>query len=120
MKRRPGTPFALVIAPTRELVLQITSDAENLSRHCDFKSISVVGGIDYDKQKEQLKKPIDLVIATPGRLLDFIRSNVIDLSSVETLVIDEADRMLSMGFIPDVKEHHSTNAKEAESSDPVI
>ena len=103
-KRRPGTPFALVIAPTRELVLQITSDAENLSRHCDFKSISVVGGIDYDKQKEQLKKPIDLVIATPGRLLDFIRSNVIDLSSVETLVIDEADRMLSMGFIPDVKD----------------
>ena len=103
-KRRPGTPFALVIAPTRELVLQITSDAENLSRFCDFKSIAVVGGIDYDKQKEQLKKPIDLVIATPGRLLDFIRSNVIDLSSVETLVIDEADRMLSMGFIPDVKD----------------
>lgn len=102
--RSAGTPFALVIAPTRELVLQITKDAENLSRHCDFNSIAVVGGIDYDKQKEQLKKPVDLVIATPGRLLDFLRSNIIDLSSVETLVIDEADRMLSMGFIPDVKD----------------
>lgn len=103
-KRAPGTPFALVIAPTRELVLQITSDAEGLSAHCDFRSIAVVGGIDYEKQKTQLKKPVDLVIATPGRLLDFIRSGVIDLSSVETLVIDEADRMLSMGFIPDVKD----------------
>ena len=103
-QRRPGTPFALVIAPTRELVLQITQDAQNLSQFCDFKSIAVVGGIDYEKQKTQLKKSVDLVIATPGRLLDFIRSNVIDLSAVETLVIDEADRMLSMGFIPDVKD----------------
>ncbi len=103
-ERAPGTPFALVIAPTRELALQITADAEDLSQFCDFKSIAVVGGIDYEKQKVQLRKPVDLVIATPGRLLDFIRSNVIDLSKVETLVIDEADRMLSMGFIPDVKD----------------
>ncbi|MFN3238624.1 MAG: DEAD/DEAH box helicase [Pseudomonadales bacterium] len=103
-KRAPGAPFALVIAPTRELVMQITSDAENLSKFCDFRSMAVVGGIDYEKQKTQLRKPVDLVIATPGRLLDFIRSNVIDLSGVETLVIDEADRMLSMGFIPDVKD----------------
>jgi ATP-dependent RNA helicase RhlB len=103
-KRPAGTPFALVIAPTRELVLQITQDAENLSQFCNFKSMAVVGGIDYEKQKTQLKKPVDLVIATPGRLLDFMRSNIINLSAVETLVIDEADRMLSMGFIPDVKD----------------
>tara|TARA_R110002072_G_scaffold89232_4_gene199892 strand:- start:14166 stop:15542 length:1377 start_codon:yes stop_codon:yes gene_type:complete len=103
-KRKAGTPFALVIAPTRELVLQITQDADDLSKYCDFKSIAVVGGIDYEKQKTQLKKPIDLVVATPGRLLDFMRNNIIDLSQVETLVIDEADRMLSMGFIPDVKD----------------
>lgn len=98
-----GTPFALVIAPTRELVMQITNDAMELSAHTDLEVMAVVGGIDYVRQKEQLKKPVDIVIATPGRLLDFCRSHVIDLSHVEALVIDEADRMLSMGFIPDVK-----------------
>jgi ATP-dependent RNA helicase RhlB len=103
-KRAAGTPFALVIAPTRELVMQITQDAIDLSCFCDFTSIAIVGGMDYEKQKTQLKKPIDLVVATPGRLLDFMRQGVIDLSKIETLVIDEADRMLSMGFIPDVKD----------------
>lgn len=102
-QRPPGAPFALVIAPTRELVLQIANDAEELSTYAEMKVIAVMGGIDYVRQKEQLKKPVDIVVATPGRLLDYCRSNVIDLSRVESLVIDEADRMLSMGFIPDVK-----------------
>ncbi len=101
--RPEGAPFALIIAPTRELVLQITNDALELSEFTDLDVLAVVGGMDYEKQKQQLKSNIDLVIATPGRLLDFIRSRVIDLSLVETLIIDEADRMLSMGFIPDVK-----------------
>jgi len=101
--RKPGTPYAIIIAPTRELVLQITQDADQLSKFTNIKTMAVVGGMDYEKQKNQLLKPIDIVVATPGRLLDFLRSRVIDLSSVETLVIDEADRMLSMGFIPDVK-----------------
>ncbi len=102
--RPKGTPFALVIAPTRELVLQITADAMDLSEFCDFKPLAVVGGMDYEKQKLALQKPVDLVIATPGRLLDFVRSGYVNLQQVETLVIDEADRMLSMGFIPDVKD----------------
>jgi len=102
-ERANGTPFALIIAPTRELVLQITQDAELLGEFTDLKVLAVVGGMDYEKQKSQLRKPIDIVVATPGRLLDFLRSKVINLSSVETLIIDEADRMLSMGFIPDVK-----------------
>ncbi len=101
--RPAGTPFALIIAPTRELVLQISKDAADLSRHTSIRTVSVVGGIDYEKQKKALQKPVGIVVATPGRLLDFCRSGVIDLSRVETLVIDEADRMLSMGFIPDVK-----------------
>jgi len=101
--RPPGTPFALIIAPTRELVLQICSDAVGLAVNTDIEVISVVGGMDYEKQKKQLQKPVGIVVATPGRLLDFCRSHVIDLSQVESLVIDEADRMLSMGFIPDVK-----------------
>lgn len=99
----PGTPFALIIAPTRELVLQISNDAVELAAKTDIRIVSVVGGIDYEKQKRALRNPVGIVVATPGRLLDFCRSNVIDLSRVESLVIDEADRMLSMGFIPDVK-----------------
>lgn len=102
-ERHPGTPYALIIAPTRELVIQITSDAEQLASHTDITIASIVGGMDYDRQRKQLQKPIDIVVATPGRLLDFARSGVLNLSEVEILVIDEADRMLSMGFIPDVK-----------------
>ncbi len=101
--RPNGTPFALAIAPTRELAMQIAADAESLSKYADLKILTLVGGIDYDKQKRQLENRVDIVIATPGRLLDFARSKKVDLSSVESLIIDEADRMLSMGFIPDVK-----------------
>ena len=102
-ERVAGTPFALIIAPTRELVLQISEDAVKLSRHTNMSIVSVVGGIDYEKQKQQLGKAVDIVVATPGRLLDFCRSGTVDLSQVESLVIDEADRMLNMGFIPDVR-----------------
>jgi ATP-dependent RNA helicase RhlB len=99
----PGAPFSLIIAPTRELVMQITQDAHELAGHTDIQIVSLVGGMDYEKQKNQLRKHVDIVVATPGRLLDFARSGIVDLSGVEILVIDEADRMLSMGFIPDVK-----------------
>jgi ATP-dependent RNA helicase RhlB len=101
--RPPGTPFALIIAPTRELVMQIASDAALLTEFSKVRVLAVVGGIDYEKQKKQLEKPVEVIVATPGRLLDFCRSNVINLAQVEMLVIDEADRMLNMGFIPDVK-----------------
>ena len=101
--RPPGTPFSLIIAPTRELVMQIASDAESLITYTDIQVATLVGGIDYEKQKTKLKKPVDIVVATPGRLLDFARNNIVDLSEVEIMIIDEADRMLSMGFIPDVK-----------------
>jgi ATP-dependent RNA helicase RhlB len=101
--RKPGTPFALIIAPTRELVMQIASDAELLTEFTDLHVMAVVGGIDYEKQKRELERPVEVIVATPGRLLDFCRSGVINLGQVEMLVIDEADRMLNMGFIPDVK-----------------
>jgi ATP-dependent RNA helicase RhlB len=103
-KRRRGTPRALVIAPTRELVIQIARDAHDLGRYCGLRCVAVYGGMDYDSQRRELTgHTIDLVAATPGRLLDFARSKVLDLGSVEVLVIDEADRMLDMGFIPDVR-----------------
>ncbi len=99
-----GTPRALVIAPTRELVIQICKDADAIGRYCNLRSLAIYGGMDYDRQKhEVLDAPVDLLVATPGRLLDFVKSRVINLASVDTLVIDEADRMLDMGFIPDVR-----------------
>lgn len=99
-----GIPRALVIAPTRELVIQICKDADQIGRYCGLRSLAVYGGMDYDRQrKEVLSAPVDLLVATPGRLLDFVKSHVINLSNVDTLVIDEADRMLDMGFIPDVR-----------------
>ena len=97
-------PRALVIAPTRELVIQICKDAATLGKYCGLRSLAVYGGMDYDRQRREVSDaPVDLLVATPGRLLDFMRSRVIDLSKVDTLVIDEADRMLDMGFIPDVR-----------------
>lgn len=104
-KDRPcGRPRALVLAPTRELVVQIMRDAEAIGKYCGVRSMAVYGGTDYEKQERTLlKAPIDLVAATPGRLLDFQRKGKIDLKGVEVLVIDEADRMLDMGFIPDVR-----------------
>ncbi len=103
-RRRPGTPRALILAPTRELVLQIEKDAKQLSRYTPLRTIAVFGGMDYEKQRRLLGDgAVDIVAATPGRLLDFCQREDMDLSQVEILVIDEADRMLDMGFIPDVK-----------------
>lgn len=99
-----GAPRCLVLAPTRELVMQIYKDAQELMRYTPFKLLNVVGGMEYVKQRDQLRsEKIDLLIATPGRLLDFHIKRDVDLREVEILVLDEADRMLDMGFIPDVK-----------------
>ena len=113
-KRKPGTPRVLILAPTRELVLQISEEARQLSKYCALKIISVFGGMDYAKQRKQLSAgPVDIIVATPGRLLDFQRHHDITLKMVEVLIIDEADRMLDMGFIPDVRKIiYSTPAKE--------
>ncbi len=113
-KRKPGMPRILILAPTRELVLQISGEARQLSKYCAIKVISVFGGMDYIKQKKQLvANPVDIIVATPGRLLDFQRRHDITLKKIEVLIIDEADRMLDMGFIPDVRKIiHSTPPKE--------
>ncbi len=103
-ERPMGTPRALVLAPTRELAIQIVKDAEDLGKYCRFNCLAVYGGLEVKKQKNRLdKRAVDLIVATPGRLLDFVRRKLIDLKHIEVLVIDEADRMLDMGFIPDVK-----------------
>ncbi|MFO7937073.1 MAG: DEAD/DEAH box helicase [Kiritimatiellia bacterium] len=103
-QEQSGCPRALVIAPTRELVIQICKDASSIGKYCGLRTLAVYGGMDYQRQKDEvLAEPIDLLVATPGRLLDYCRRRVINLSQVDTLVIDEADRMLDMGFIPDVR-----------------
>jgi ATP-dependent RNA helicase RhlB len=103
-KRRPGTPRVLILAPTRELVLQIADEARALGVYCQATVVTIFGGMDYEKQRRQLTSgTVDMIVATPGRLLDFHRHKDLDLSQVEILVIDEADRMLDMGFIPDVR-----------------
>jgi ATP-dependent RNA helicase RhlB len=112
--RPRGYPRALILAPTRELVVQIEHDAEELGKYCPFRVMAVYGGMDYEKQKRQIKgQPPDVLVATPGRLLDFRQSAHVDLRHVEVLVIDEADRMLDMGFIPDVRTIvHATPPKD--------
>lgn len=99
-----GRPRALIIAPTRELVMQITKDGRNLARYTPLRIVPVFGGVDYRSQMQDLKeKQCDVVVATPGRLLDYVGKNVICLDDCRIMVIDEADRMLDMGFIPDVR-----------------
>ncbi|MFO7534913.1 MAG: DEAD/DEAH box helicase [Kiritimatiellia bacterium] len=99
-----GTPRALVLAPTRELVVQIDKDAAKLSKHSPVNTLAVYGGMEFKDQRRKLSEGrIDLIAATPGRLLDFCGRSVINLRHIEVLVIDEADRMLDMGFIPDIR-----------------
>lgn len=103
-ERYSSEPRALVVAPTRELALQIEKDAKELSSGIRLNILSVIGGTQLDRARSRLRdEAIDLLIATPGRLLDHLTSRDIFLDQVEVLVLDEADRMLDMGFIPDVK-----------------
>ncbi len=94
---------ALVISPTRELALQIEEDFKNYGKYTNLRTAVVFGGISIEPQKELLKKGLDILIATPGRLLDLYKQEFVDLSTIETLVLDEADLMLDMGFIDDVR-----------------
>jgi len=99
-----GEARSLIIAPTRELVMQIAQDAKDLCKYTNLKVHSLVGGMDYDKQKRNLHESLcDILVATPGRLLDFAGSKDVYLDRTEILVLDEADRMLDMGFIPQVR-----------------
>jgi ATP-dependent RNA helicase RhlB len=103
-KRHQGTPRALILAPTRELVMQIERDARGLGKYIACSILSILGGMNYTKQEEILKtEPCDILICTPGRLIDFMKKKLVDLSKVEILVLDEADRMLNMGFIDAVR-----------------
>ncbi len=96
-------PRALVVTPTRELALQISDAVVQFGRFCRLTTGSLVGGVAYPPQYRMLAKPLDLLVATPGRLLDHMNQGRVDFSRLEVLILDEADRMLDMGFIQPVK-----------------
>ena len=98
-----GSTRALVLTPTRELAAQIEEHARRLARHAGVAIASVIGGVAYGPQEHALRRGVDVVVATPGRLLDHLRGGTASLDRLEILVLDEADRMLDMGFIPDVR-----------------
>jgi len=94
---------ALILTPTRELAAQVGENVEMYAKYLPYKSTIIFGGVNINRQINTLKQGIDILIATPGRLLDLVSQRVIDLSKIEILVLDEADRMLDMGFIHDIK-----------------
>jgi ATP-dependent RNA helicase RhlB len=102
-QRRGRSPRALIIAPTRELVIQIDTEAKLLGGHSGFKIVPVYGGIDYLKQRKDLEEKVDVLIGTPGRLIDYLKQKVYSLRKTQFLVIDEADRLFDMGFISDLR-----------------
>jgi len=101
--RRPNQPRALIIAPTRELVVQIATDAESLGKFTGLKRHLVFGGVDYEKQRRAFEDGVDILIGTPGRLIDYFKQGCYDLKCCEILVVDEADRMFDLGFIRDLR-----------------
>ncbi|MBX2838273.1 MAG: DEAD/DEAH box helicase [Gammaproteobacteria bacterium] len=101
--REKNQPRMLVIAPTRELALQIKNDADALGKHTGLTNAVAYGGIDYEKQRKQLEAGVDVLIGTPGRLIDYFKQRVFNLKRLEICVLDEADRMFDLGFISDIR-----------------
>ena len=103
-ERKPEDPRALILAPTRELAIQIHKDAMKFAADTGLRFALVYGGVDYDKQRELLQQGVDIIIATPGRLIDYVKQHkVVSLHACEVCVLDEADRMFDLGFIKDIR-----------------
>ncbi|MDZ3799011.1 MAG: ATP-dependent RNA helicase RhlB [Xanthomonadales bacterium] len=103
-ERKPEDPRALILAPTRELAIQIHKDAVKFGSDLGLRFALVYGGVDYDKQRELLQQGVDVIIATPGRLIDYVKQHkVVSLHACEVCVLDEADRMFDLGFIKDIR-----------------
>ncbi len=102
-KRVSVAPRALILVPTRELAAQVKDAVQTYGKYLPFKSLTIMGGVGYGAQAQTLRRGVDVLIATPGRLLDHVKQRTVDLSKIEILVLDEADRMLDMGFIVDIR-----------------
>ncbi|QKH35638.1 DEAD/DEAH box helicase [Achromobacter pestifer] len=101
--RKPGRPRCLILTPTRELTAQVAESVQTYGKYTSLTSMVMFGGVNINPQISALRKPLDILVATPGRLLDHCGQKTVDLSGVEILVLDEADRMLDMGFIRDIR-----------------
>ena len=101
--RKPGQPQALVVVPTRELAVQVAADLQRAGSRRGVRVVAVYGGRAYEPQIEALRRGIEVVVGTPGRLIDLSRQKHLDLSQARTVVLDEADEMLDLGFLPDVE-----------------
>jgi superfamily II DNA/RNA helicase len=99
----PGKLRCLILEPTRELAAQVVEAFEKLGKHTGLRTLLVHGGVGYGHQREGLEKGVDIVVATPGRLLDFMGDGTVSLDTIDVLILDEVDRMLDMGFLPDVR-----------------
>lgn len=108
-------PRALVLAPTRELALQVEEEFKRFAKHSQLRTVTLYGGTGYDKQLNALRRNVDIVVATPGRLLDCVERKYVDLSAVEILVLDEADRLLDLGFMPQIRKIISKIPKERQT-----
>jgi len=102
-QRKPNQVRALILAPTRELAIQIHRDATKLGKHTGLQLGLAYGGTDYDRQRKQLAAGVDVLIGTPGRIIDYFKQRVFDLRKAQVVVLDEADRMFDLGFIKDVR-----------------
>ena len=100
---KPRQPRLFALAPTRELAVQIANDAEVLGKHTELKIALAYGGTDYEKQRKTLEGGVDLLIGTPGRIIDYFKQGVFKLDQVEVAILDEADRMFDLGFIKDIR-----------------
>ena len=114
-KDKKSSVKALILTPTRELATQVAQSVEVYGKYLPFKSAVIFGGVGINPQKAILKKGVDIITATPGRLLDLVSQDCLDLSKVEFLVLDEADRMLDMGFIHDIKKILSILPKQRQN-----
>ncbi len=102
-KRKPNQPRTLILAPTRELAVQIHKDAELLLKHTGLTLGLAYGGANYDTQRNAIAAGVDILVGTPGRLIDYFKQHVFDLRAIQAAVLDEADRMFDLGFIKDVR-----------------
>jgi len=113
--RRRRHVRALILTPTRELAAQVSESVRTYGRHLPFKVETIYGGVSINPQITKLRKGVDIIVATPGRLLDHMRQNTVDLTGVEMLVLDEADRMLDMGFIRDMRKIFAVLPKQRQT-----
>lgn len=98
-----GKPRALILAPTRELAVQIHKDAEQIGKHTGLRQVAVFGGTGYDTQRQAIEEGVDVLIGTPGRVIDYFKQKVFGLKHLQVMVLDEADRMFDLGFIKDIR-----------------